>query len=87
MENRIETLANARHAGLNVCCGGIVGMGEDESDRVGMLLALATLPEHPQSVPINGLVKIKGTRLGETAPRDACDFVRTIAVARITMPQ
>jgi biotin synthase len=85
-QDRLDTLAEVRGAGINVCCGGIVGMGEDEDDRVGMLLALATLPEHPQSVPINGLVKIKGTKLGDSAPLDAIDFVRTIAVARIVMP-
>ncbi|HWD27386.1 MAG TPA: biotin synthase BioB [Rhizomicrobium sp.] len=85
-QDRLDTLAEVRGAGINVCCGGIVGMGEGEDDRVGMLLALATLPEHPQSVPINGLVKIKGTKLGDSAPLDAIDFVRTIAVARIVMP-
>jgi biotin synthase len=86
-QDRLDTLAHVREAGINVCCGGIVGMGEAEDDRAGMLLALATLPEHPQSVPINGLVKIKGTRLGDSAPLDAIDFVRTIAVARIVMPK
>ena len=86
-QDRLDTLAHVRDAGINVCCGGIVGMGEDESDRVGMLLALATLPEHPQSVPINGLVKINGTKLGDSAPLDAIDFVRTVAVARIVMPR
>jgi biotin synthase len=86
-QDRLDTLASVREAGISVCCGGIVGMGEGEEDRVGMLLALATLPQHPQSVPINGLVKIKGTRLGDSAPLDAIDFVRTIAVARIVMPK
>jgi biotin synthase len=86
-QDRLDTLAHVRGAGINVCCGGIVGMGEDEDDRAGMLLALATLPEHPQSVPINGLVKIAGTKLGDSAPLDAIDFVRTIAVARIVMPK
>jgi len=85
-QDRLDTLAHVREAGLSVCCGGIVGMGEDEDDRVGMLHALATLPEHPESVPINGLVKIKGTKLGDSAPLDPIDFVRTVAVARITMP-
>ncbi len=85
--DRLDTLAHVREAGIAVCCGGIVGMGEDEADRVGMLHALATLPEHPQSVPINGLVKVKGTKLGDSAPLDVFDFVRTIAVARIAMPQ
>jgi len=86
-EDRLETLAYIREAGINVCCGGIVGMGEEEEDRAAMIHALATLPEHPQSVPINALVKVKGTRLGESAPLDPIDFVRTIAVARITMPR
>jgi biotin synthase len=86
-EDRLDTLAHVRDAGINVCCGGIVGMGESEDDRVGMLLALATLPEHPQSVPINALMKVKGTKLGESAPIDGIDFVRMIAVARITMPK
>jgi len=62
-------------------------MGESEDDRIGMIHALATLPEHPQSVPINGLVRVKGTRLGDSAPLDPIDFVRTIAVARIVMPK
>jgi len=86
-QDRLDTLAHVRDAGISVCCGGIVGMGEAEDDRVGMLLALATLPQHPESVPINGLVKIRGTRLGDSAPLDAIDFVRTIAVARIVMPK
>ena len=86
-QDRLDTLQEVRDAGINVCCGGIVGMGEDASDRVGMLHALETLPEHPQSVPINGLVKVKGTKLGDSEPLDVLDFVRTIAVARITMPK
>jgi biotin synthase len=86
-QDRLDTLEQVRNAGINVCCGGIVGMGEGAEDRVGMIHALATLPEHPQSVPINGLVKITGTRLGDSAPLDPIDFVRTIAVARITMPK
>jgi biotin synthase len=86
-EDRLDTLAHVRDAGINVCCGGIVGMGEAEDDRVGMIHALATLPEHPQSVPINALMKVKGTRLGDSDPIDPIDFVRTIAVARITMPK
>jgi biotin synthase len=80
-------LANVRDAGINVCCGGIVGMGESEDDRAGMLLTLANLPAHPESVPINALMKVKGTRLGESNPIDGLDFVRTIAVARIVMPK
>jgi biotin synthase len=86
-QDRLDTLEHVRNAGINVCCGGIVGMGEDADDRVGMIHALATLPEHPQSVPINGLVKVKGTKLGDSAPLDVLDFVRTIAVARIVMPR
>jgi len=86
-EDRLDTLEQVRCAGINVCCGGIVGMGEDADDRIGMLHALATLPEHPQSVPINALMKVKGTRLGDSAPLDPLDFVRTIAVARIIMPK
>ncbi|HXC57408.1 MAG TPA: biotin synthase BioB [Rhizomicrobium sp.] len=86
-EDRLDTLAHVREAGIAVCCGGIVGMGEAEQDRVGMIHALATLPEHPQSVPINALVQVKGTRLGDSTPIDAIDFVRTIAVARIAMPK
>ena len=86
-EDRLDTLEQVRRAGINVCCGGIVGMGEAADDRIGMLHALATLPEHPQSVPINALMKVKGTRLGDSAPLDPLDFVRTIAVARIIMPK
>jgi biotin synthase len=85
--DRIETLERVREAGINVCSGGIVGMGEKESDRVGMLLALANLPEHPQSVPINQLMQVEGTTLGRSDPIDPIDFVRTIAVARILMPK
>ena len=86
-EDRLETLAHVRNAGINVCCGGIVGMGETLEDRIGMIHALATLPAHPESVPINALVKVEGTRLGKSKSIDALDFVRTIAVARITMPR
>lgn len=85
-EERLETLGHVRDAGIHVCCGGIVGMGETRADRVGMILALATLPEHPRSVPINQLVAVKGTPLGDTPELDALEFVRTIAVARIAMP-
>ncbi|KQN25689.1 biotin synthase [Sphingomonas sp. Leaf33] len=90
---RLETLENVRSAGINVCCGGIVGMGEDREDRIGFLHALATLPEHPGSVPINALVPVKGTVLGDMladtpmAKIDDIEFVRTVAVARITMPR
>jgi biotin synthase len=86
-KDRLDTLAHVRDAGIQVCCGGIVGMGESEEDRVGLLHALATLREHPESVPINLLVPIKGTKLGESAAMDPIDFVRTIAVARILMPK
>jgi len=85
--DRLETLERVREAGINVCSGGIVGMGEEESDRIGMLLTLANLPEHPQSVPINQLMQVDGTTLGRSKPIDAIDFVRTIAVARILMPK
>lgn len=85
-EDRLDTLANVRDAGINVCSGGIVGMGEGEDDRAGMLRALANLPEHPQSVPINMLVQVEGTPLEDVAELDPIEFVRTIAVARIMMP-
>jgi biotin synthase len=84
--DRLETLARVREAGVNVCCGGIIGMGEDAEDRVDMLVTLAKLPEPPQSVPINMLAPIEGTPLGKSAPIDPFDFVRTIALARILMP-
>ena len=92
-EDRLETLDHVRGAGINVCSGGIVGMGETRPDRVGFIHALATLPEHPQSVPVNALVPVKGTVLGDMladtplAKIDDIEFVRTIAVARITMPK
>ncbi|HVZ99527.1 MAG TPA: biotin synthase BioB [Caulobacterales bacterium] len=86
-QDRLDTLAHVREAGMSTCCGGIVGMGESRADRVGLLHALATLPEHPTSLPINALVPIKGTPLGESAPIDGLEFVRTIAVARIVCPK
>ena len=86
-QDRLDTLAAVREAGINVCSGGIVGMGEGRSDRVGMIAALATLPEHPQSVPINLLVQVEGTPLADGKSFDPFEFVRTIAVARITMPE
>jgi biotin synthase len=86
-QDRLDTLAAVREAGIHVCCGGIIGMGETESDRVGMIHALASLPMHPESVPINALMKVEGTRLADNAPLDPIDFVRTIAVARIVMPR
>jgi len=86
-EDRLNTLANVRDAGINVCCGGIVGMGEGADDRVGMITTLANLPQHPESVPINMLVQVEGTPLKGAEELDDLDFVRTIAVARITMPK
>jgi len=85
--DRLETLARVREAGMKVCCGGIIGMGEEQADRVGMLLTLANLPEHPESVPINMLIAIPGTPLENAEPIDPIDFVRTIALARIMMPK
>jgi biotin synthase len=85
--DRLDTLAHVRDAGIHVCCGGIVGMGERAEDRVGMITTLATLPVHPESVPINMLVRVEGTPLATGEPIDPIDFVRTIAVARITMPK
>lgn len=84
--DRLDTLAAVRDAGMKVCCGGIVGMNETRADRVGLLHALATLPRHPESVPVNQLVPVPGTPLGNAAPLDPLEFVRTIAVARIAMP-
>ena len=86
-QERLDTLAHVRAAGIHVCCGGIVGMGEDLEDRVGMITTLATLPVHPESVPINMLVQVEGTPLAGRAALDPLAFVRTIAVARITMPR
>jgi biotin synthase len=85
-QDRLDTLAHVREAGIHVCCGGIVGMGESLDDRIGMIVTLARLPVHPESVPINMLVRVEGTPLGRREPLDPIDFVRTIAVARITMP-
>ncbi|GJL90473.1 biotin synthase BioB [Hyphococcus sp.] len=86
-EDRLDTLAKVREAGMKVCCGGIVGMGEAVEDRAGFLLALANMTPPPESVPINALMPIAGTPLGESKPVDAIDFVRLIAAARILMPQ
>jgi biotin synthase len=86
-QDRLDTLHAVRSAGMNVCCGGIVGMGEEPQDRAELLHILATLPEHPQSVPINRLVRVAGTPLADAPPLDPFDFVRTIAVARILMPR
>jgi biotin synthase len=86
-QDRLETLEHVRDAGIHVCCGGIVGMGESRADRIGMIAVLASLPVHPESVPINLLVRVAGTPLAEQPPLDPFEFVRTIAVARITMPR
>ena len=86
-QDRLDTLEAVRDAGMNVCCGGIVGMGEEPRDRAALLHTLATLPSHPESVPINQLVRVAGTPLADTAALDPFDFVRTIAVARILMPR
>jgi biotin synthase len=85
--DRLETLENVRAAGMKVCCGGIVGMGEEADDRIAMLTTLANLPEHPESVPINMLIPIPGTPLASAEPIQPIDFVRTVAVARIMMPE
>ena len=86
-QDRLDTLAHVRDAGVNVCCGGIVGLGEDENDRAGLLVALANLPVHPESVPINALIRVEGTRLAANEPVDGIAFVRVIAAARIAMPR
>ena len=90
-QERLDTLGHVRDAGIHVCCGGIVGMGESEDDRAGLIVTLAGLPVHPESVPINMLVQVEGTPLAtgvtKAKPLDPIDFVRTIAVARITMPK
>ncbi|MGH8281705.1 MAG: biotin synthase BioB [Gammaproteobacteria bacterium] len=86
-QDRLDTLEAVRAAGMRVCCGGIIGMGESVTDRAKMLHTLATLPEHPESVPVNQLVKVPGTPLDHAAPVDPLDFVRVIAVARILMPR
>lgn len=85
-QDRLDTLQHVRDAGLNVCCGGIVGLGESRLDRAEMLRTLANLPEHPESVPINQLVQVEGTPLAGAEAVDPIEFVRTLAVARILMP-
>jgi biotin synthase len=85
--DRLDTLANVRHSGIKVCCGGIVGMGEEPVDRIDMLVTLANLPEHPESVPINMLIPIDGTPLAHAMPFEPIEFVRVIALARIMMPK
>jgi len=86
-QDRLDTLEHVREAGIHVCCGGIVGMGETREDRVGMIATLASLPVHPESVPVNMLVKVAGTPLADQPALDPIEFVRTIAVARICMPR
>ncbi len=92
-QDRLDTLEEVRRAGISVCCGGIVGMGEETKDRAGLILALATMNPHPESVPVNELVPVRGTPLGDMLMDipdlmiDPIEFIRTIAVARITMPQ
>ena len=86
-QDRLDTLQAVRDAGLNVCCGGILGMGESELDRVELLLTLATMPQHPESVPINQLVQVEGTPLHGLPPLEPLDLVRTIATARLLMPK
>ena len=86
-QDRLDTLARVRDAGINVCCGGIVGMGESDIDRAQLLIQLANMPKHPESVPVNMLVQVEGTPLMGTEPLDPIIFIRTIAVARIMMPK
>ena len=86
-QDRLDTLTAVRDAGVSTCCGGIVGMGETRRDRAGLLHALATLPAHPDSLPINDLMPVKGAPLGDSTPLDPLEFVRTIAVARIVCPK
>ncbi len=86
-QDRLDTLEKVRDAGINVCCGGILGLGEGEKDRVRLLMELANLPQHPESVPINLLVRVKGTPLENADDIDPFIFVRTVAVARIIMPK
>ncbi|NBX02913.1 MAG: hypothetical protein EBR02_02375 [Alphaproteobacteria bacterium] len=86
-QDRLDTLENVRAVGMNVCCGGIVGMGEKVEDRAGLLMSLANMPQHPQSVPINMLVQVEGTALSGHEKLSDFDFIRTIAVARVMMPK
>jgi biotin synthase len=86
-DDRLDTLARVQDAGIKVCCGGIIGMGEGSQDRVDLLVTMANLPQHPESVPINMLVPVEGTPMAGTERLDPIDFVRTIALARIMMPQ
>ena len=86
-QDRLNTLSNVRNTGMKVCAGGIVGMGEEQTDRAGLLIELANLPKHPESVPINMLVKVAGTPMAELDSLDPFEFIRTIAVARLMMPE
>ena len=86
-QERLDTLSSVRDAGINVCCGGIVGMGETETDRAGLITSLANMPAHPESVPINLLVRVEGTPLAKADEVQPLDFIRMIAAARITMPK
>ena len=86
-QDRLNTLSNVRNSGMKVCAGGIVGMGEEQTDRAGLLIELANLPRHPESVPINMLVKVPGTPMADLDALDPFEFIRTIAVARLMMPQ
>jgi biotin synthase len=86
-QERLDTLAHVRGAGIKVCCGGIVGLGESRAERAGLIAQLANLDPYPESVPINHLVPVAGTPLADTPPLDPFEFVRSIAVARITMPR
>lgn len=86
-DDRLKTLSNVRKAGITVCCGGIVGLGESVEDRLGLLVELANQSPHPESVPINSLVRVEGTPLAERPPVDGIEFVRMIAAARIMMPK
>jgi biotin synthase len=86
-QDRLDTLARVRDAGINVCCGGIVGMGESDKDRANLLIELANMPKHPESVPVNMLVQVEGTPLMGTEQLDPFMFIRTLAVARIMMPK
>jgi biotin synthase len=86
-QDRLDTLSRVRDAGINVCCGGIVGMGESDKDRANLLIELANMPKHPESVPINMLVQVEGTPLMGTEALDPLVFIRTIAVARVLMPE
>ncbi|CAH0526495.1 biotin synthase BioB [Vibrio hippocampi] len=86
-QDRLDTLSHVRDAGMKICSGGIIGLGESSNDRAGLLMELANLPVHPESVPINMLVKVKGTPLEEVEDVDPFDFIRLIAIARIMMPE